>query len=118
MPEDVSEVEKALMRSSEPSEVVYSKKDIESLLINTEALLEKLKAVMEDSVPVMPFIGYDFFSRRDTIPFWQNLPIPKDYKLGPGDEVIISLWGESNSYFNEVINRDGQVFIENIGILN
>ena len=40
------------------------------------------------------------------------------YILGPGDEVIIALWGESNSYFSEKINRDGQVYIENIGILN
>ena len=28
----------------------------------------------------------------------QNLPIPKNYNLGPGDELIISLWGESESY--------------------
>ena len=62
----------------------------------------------------MPYIGYDFFSRRDTIPFWQNLPLSKNYKLGPGDEVIISLWGESSSYKSETINRDGQLYIDKI----
>tara|TARA_Y100001970_G_scaffold15871_1_gene17907 strand:+ start:93466 stop:95418 length:1953 start_codon:yes stop_codon:yes gene_type:complete len=118
MPEDVSEVEKALMSSSEPSEVVYSKKDIESLLINTETLLEKLKAVMEDSVPVMPFIGYDIFTQRDSVPYWLNIPIPKYYNLGPGDEVIISVWGESDRSDAQIINRDGQIYVENIGILN
>ena len=34
------------------------------------------------------------FLQKNSIPFWQNMPIPKNYKLGPGDEVIISLWGE------------------------
>ena len=66
----------------------------------------------------MPYIGYEFFTKRDTIPFWQNLPISKNYILCPGDEVIIALWGESNSYNTETINRDGQIFIDNIGILN
>ena len=74
--------------------------------------------IYEDSTEKMPFIGYDFFTKRDTIPFWQNLPITNDYVLGPGDEIIISLWGESNSHISEIINRDGQIFIDNIGILN
>ena len=38
--------------------------------------------------------------------------------MGPGDEIIISMWGESNSLLTEVINRDGQIFVEKIGILN
>ena len=118
MPEDVSEIEKTMMGTSQPSEVVYSRKDIESLLKNTEVLLEKLKIVMKDSVPVMPFIGYDIFFQRDTIPFWLNLPIPNYYSLGPGDEVIISVWGESDRSDSQIINRDGQIYIENIGILN
>ena len=40
---------------------------------------------------MMPYVGYDIFTQRDSIPFWQNLPISKKYVLGPGDEVIISL---------------------------
>ena len=42
----------------------------------------------------------------------------KNYVLGAGDEIIISLWGESNSSNIETVNRDGQIFIEKIGILN
>ncbi|MBT5720846.1 MAG: hypothetical protein HOI72_01510, partial [Candidatus Marinimicrobia bacterium] len=40
------------------------------------------------------------------------------YSLGPGDEVIISLWGETEAQNTKVINRDGQIYIDNIGILN
>jgi hypothetical protein len=29
--------------------------------------------------------GYDFFTQRDTVAFWENLPTPANYQLGPGD---------------------------------
>ena len=116
-PAEISEAEKTAKSTALPDKLIYSRKDIESLLVNTEKLLKELR-FLEDTVQKMPFIGYEFFTQRDTIPFWQNLPIFNHYILGPGDEVIIALWGESNSYFSEKINRDGQVYIENIGILN
>ncbi len=116
-PSDISEAEKTAKSTALPDKLVYSRKDIESLLVNTEKLLQQLK-FLEDSSLKMPYIGYDFFSRRDTIPFWQNLPLSNNYKLGPGDEVIISLWGESSSYTSETINRDGQIYIDRIGVLN
>ena len=116
-PDDISKAEKIAKSTAVPDKLIYSRKDIESLLVNTEKLLQQLK-FFEDSTQKMPYIGYEFFTKRDTIPFWQNLPISKNYILGPGDEVIIALWGESNSYNTETINRDGQIFIDNIGMLN
>ena len=116
-PKDITDAEKTAKSTALPDKLIYSRKDIESLLVNTENLLKELK-FLQDTIKKMPYIGYDFFTKRDSIPFWQNLPIPRYYKLGPGDEIIISLWGESNSYFNETIDRDGQIFIENIGVLN
>lgn len=116
-PSDITDAEKTIKSTALPDKLIYSRKDIESLLVNTEKLLQKLK-FLEDSTKKMPYIGYEFFTSRDTIPFWQNLPISRNYRLGPGDEIIIALWGESNSYLSETINRDGQIFIENIGILN
>ncbi len=116
-PTEISDAEKTAKSTALPDKLIYSRKDIESLLVNTEKLLQQLR-FFEDSVQKMPYVGYDFFTKRDTIPFWQNLPISKKYILGPGDEVIIALWGESNSDYTETINRDGQIFIKNIGILN
>lgn len=116
-PEEISNAENTAKSTALPDKLIYSRKDVESLLANTEKLLIQLK-FLEDSIKTMPYVGYEIFTQRDSIPFWQNLPIPKNYNLGPGDEVIISLWGETESFNTEVINRDGQIFIENIGILN
>ncbi len=115
--DEIQDAEKTMSSTAIPEKLIYSRKDIQSLIVNTERLLKELR-FYEDSTSKMPFIGYEIFTQRDTVPFWQNLPISSDYVLGPGDEIIISLWGETDLYSSEIINRDGQVYIENIGILN
>ena len=60
--------------------------------------------------------GYDYFQRE--INFFDNVPAPKDYLLGSGDEISISIWGETNLTKNFRINKDGLIFFENIGFIN
>ena len=62
--------------------------------------------------------GYDFFTRRDTVAFWENLPTPANYLLGPGDELVISLWGETQLRETYTITRDGKIYDEKVGLLN
>jgi len=62
------------------------------------------------------YFGYDYF-RRD-INFFDNIPTPPDFKLGPGDEIILSLWGETNSRESFIINKEGLIYYENIGFIN
>lgn len=62
------------------------------------------------------YFGYNYF--RKNISFYDNIPTPVDYKLGPGDEIIISLWGEKNSRINKTINKDGMIYFQNIGFIN
>ena len=63
------------------------------------------------------FFGYDFFSERDSIPFWNNLPVLNNYLLGPGDELIISLWGETQLRKIYEISRDGTIYDDKVGLL-
>lgn len=62
------------------------------------------------------YFGYNYFKKD--ISFFDNIPTPADYKLGPGDEIIISLWGENNSREKMTINKDGMIYYENIGFIN
>ena len=62
------------------------------------------------------YFGYNYL--RKDISFFDNIPTPADYRLGPGDEIIISLWGENNSRENVIINKDGMIYYENIGFIN
>ena len=44
-----------------------------------------------------------------------NIPTPSDYKLGPGDEVIIDIWGNSQISIRQFISPEGCIVVDNIG---
>lgn len=47
-----------------------------------------------------------------------NLATPANYQLGPGDEVIIDIWGASQNTIREQISPDGTINIQDLGIVN
>ncbi|MBL6649639.1 MAG: SLBB domain-containing protein [Flavobacteriaceae bacterium] len=44
-----------------------------------------------------------------------NIATPSNYQLGPGDGLIISLWGASQASYRLEIDREGKILIEGIG---
>ena len=42
------------------------------------------------------YFGYTFFNIPDQIAVLENLPVPAEYRLGPGDEITVTLWGETD----------------------
>ncbi|RPH35086.1 hypothetical protein EHM92_06810, partial [bacterium] len=40
---------------------------------------------------------------------------PPSYALGPGDEVLISLWGETRLNYQLTVNRDGNAVVPDVG---
>lgn len=46
-----------------------------------------------------------------------NIATPLNYRLGPGDEVIIDIWGASQNTLREQISPDGTINIAGIGPL-
>ena len=62
------------------------------------------------------YYGYSYFNKD--LNFFDNIPTPTDYRLGAGDEVIISLWGEINLRQKFLINKEGLIYYENIGFIN
>ena len=46
-----------------------------------------------------------------------NIATPANYKLGPGDEVIIDIWGTNQNTIRQVISPDGFINVEGIGLL-
>jgi protein involved in polysaccharide export with SLBB domain len=45
----------------------------------------------------------------------ENIATPQNYRLGPGDEVIIDIWGESEDHIRETISPEGSIMISQIG---
>ncbi|MDR1055972.1 MAG: SLBB domain-containing protein [Prevotellaceae bacterium] len=44
-----------------------------------------------------------------------NIPTPSDYKLGPGDEVIIDIWGASQANIRQTISPEGSIMVDRLG---
>lgn len=44
--------------------------------------------------------------------------IGPEYALGPGDEVILTLWGQKDARYQMELDRDGQVSIELVGVVS
>ncbi len=60
--------------------------------------------------------GHDIFTNYNlTFEPNINLATPQDYKLGPGDEVIIDVWGASETTIRQQISPEGSILVSNIG---
>jgi len=44
-----------------------------------------------------------------------NLATPQNYQLGPGDELIIDVWGASQQTYQQKITSEGNILISNVG---
>jgi protein involved in polysaccharide export with SLBB domain len=95
-------------------ESIESEESLEETDFNQEAvLIEQTSDIEED---VVSYYGYEYFERD--INFFDNIPTPSNFKLGSGDEVILSLWGEKNSREKFVINKEGLIYYKNVGFIN
>ena len=60
--------------------------------------------------------GRNLFSNKNlTFEPSLNIPTPENYVLGPGDEVIIDIWGNSEATVRQVISPEGSINVSNIG---
>lgn len=63
--------------------------------------------------------GRNIFNTRNlTFEPSVNLATPPNYRLGPGDEVIIDIWGASQNTIRETISPDGTINITDLGPVN
>ncbi len=60
--------------------------------------------------------GADLFNQKKlTFAPSMNIPTPKDYQLGPGDQLVINIWGAAQMTYQETVSPDGTISISNIG---
>jgi len=66
--------------------------------------------------PESRIFGYDLF-RNNKLTFEPslNIPTPVNYQVGPGDQLIIDIWGASQQNYQLSITPDGNIYVENLG---
>jgi protein involved in polysaccharide export with SLBB domain len=60
--------------------------------------------------------GYSLFNSPNlTFDPSLNIPTPKNYQIGPGDEIIVDVWGASEQVYQQIVSPDGYIIIQNLG---
>jgi protein involved in polysaccharide export with SLBB domain len=60
--------------------------------------------------------GYDIFSSvASTFAPVEGIPVPQNYLIGPGDNLIVQLYGKRNVEYRLVVTRDGNILVPEYG---
>ena len=62
----------------------------------------------------VPLFGYNLFGSRQ-FGAADNLPVPADYLIGPGDTIKLRVWGAVDMSHNLTVDRNGEVSIPKVG---
>lgn len=121
------------VRSNRPAtrqEEVHSSTDAPKVLrettpYNLQSMRDLYTQIPEQASPLKRF-GSEVFLDRDSsaIPRGSSssdtpldVPVGPDYVVGPGDALIINLWGGMTQSLNRVIDRDGHILLPDAGSL-
>ncbi len=84
-----------------------------SSIENMQREIEKGDAMSGSSRKIY---GHQVFNSQSlTFEPSENLATPQNYRLGPGDEVVIDIWGTSEDHMRQTISPEGSIMISQIG---
>lgn len=63
----------------------------------------------------LPLFGAEWFDARQAPSALDPLTVPLDYRVGPGDELLIRAWGQIDIDYQGQIDRSGTLFLPKIG---
>lgn len=76
----------------------------------------KLESTPVRTSPRVRIFGHDVFTGQSlTFEPNSNLATPENYKPGPGDEVIIDIWGENEDHIRGTISPEGNIMVDQLG---
>lgn len=129
-PVEVKEVKKLDLSSPQYNEFLQlnhqlsadptkGKQEVAQIAQKRDSLLRlypELRDLEKSTTAKQRIFGQDLFS-AEGLTFEPNLNIatPENYMLGPGDEVIIDVWGDAQTSENYTISPDGKIYVPNVG---
>jgi protein involved in polysaccharide export with SLBB domain len=66
----------------------------------------------------LSYFGYNLFSQPPSsfLPV-TAIPVGPDYVIGPGDSIRIIIWGSVQGEYNQMVDRNGQIAIPKVGVI-
>jgi polysaccharide export outer membrane protein len=123
---DVQNLQVQLARddSSQDNELLEALNESQSLLrkikeLQRREIEKRAEEFGKSEVDAIKPFGYDLFaSDPSTFAPGNEVPIPSDYRIGPGDLLEIQLFGQQNESYSLGISSDGLIRFPGIGPIN
>jgi protein involved in polysaccharide export with SLBB domain len=81
--------------------------------------VEDFNTSMDEINTHRKIFGHDVFNNKNlTFQSSMNLATPQNYVLGPGDEVNVDIWGNTQESMTLPISPDGTIVINDIGVIH
>ena len=97
--------------NSQENVIVESSDNTDSRIRN-----EVAETIPQADSTAVQIYGHNIFTNNNlTFEPNSNLATPENYTLGPGDEVIIDIWGANENSIRQVISPDGSIQISGLG---
>ena len=74
--------------------------------------------VQESTGKLLPNFGTQLFENPQAYAADAAAPATGEYVLGPGDEVRIQIWGAVDYAGNQTLDRNGQISLPKVGVIN
>ena len=77
---------------------------------------EELESIRKQKSSIIKYFGYDVF-KQDPLLFQSSSvgAVDPNYYIGPGDEIIVMLWGQTQFRQVFTVDREGFIFIPEVG---
>lgn len=120
---DVTATSSAVVRSNarKDSDMEVAN-NLELVAASTSDPVEKGKAAASDLVEngkaaaSRAIFGHNLFKgQRLSFEPNLNIPTPENYILGPGDEVVVDIWGQNEASFRQTISPEGRIMVSQVG---
>lgn len=99
-----------------PNSKSTNKNDFEEEDKDKDKSKKKNKKETQSENKKLPLFGRSLFkSNLDSFRPATDIPIPADYVMGPGDTLVVQLYGKENRSHSLVLNREGQIQFPQIG---
>ncbi|MBU4486137.1 MAG: polysaccharide biosynthesis/export family protein, partial [Candidatus Delongbacteria bacterium] len=64
------------------------------------------------------FYGYDLFYTSRGFKMESSMTAYSDYQVGPGDEIIIAMWGDVELRKTLGVSNEGTIYLDNVGLVS
>lgn len=79
------------------------------------AVLEFRELVAQTVGRDLPVYGESLFGESSALAEVDPLTVPADYRIGPGDQLLVRAWGQIRIDFQGPVSRAGTIFLDGIG---